>query len=135
MQFTVPQFIEKKPKIVGPFTFEQFIFVFSAAGVCFFLYFVLPFSLFIIFAILLGFVSLSLAFVKVQGVPLPTVLKNFLIYLLSPKIFLWRRKVSHPKFTQVKREVVKEEKKERDLKMSENSRLKNLSSYIETKSK
>jgi len=53
MEFTVPQFIEKKAKIVGPFTFGQFLFIGIASGICLFLYFVLPLAVFIITSIVL----------------------------------------------------------------------------------
>ncbi|MFB6212783.1 MAG: PrgI family mobile element protein, partial [Candidatus Magasanikbacteria bacterium] len=34
-KFQVPQFIEQKPKIVGPLTLQQFIYLASAAAVSF----------------------------------------------------------------------------------------------------
>jgi len=27
MEFTVPQFVEREPKLIGPFTFKQFIYI------------------------------------------------------------------------------------------------------------
>jgi len=95
MQFTVPQFIEKEPKIVGPFTFKQFIFIGIAGGVCIFLYFTVPLPVFIITAAILLTAAFALAFLKIKGIPLPAVIKNFFFFLFKPKIYLWKKKGSN----------------------------------------
>ena len=71
MEFTVPQFIEKEPKIVGPFTFKQFIFIGIAGGLSIFLFFAVSFFIFIILAIILLGGAFSLAFLKIERISLP----------------------------------------------------------------
>jgi hypothetical protein len=91
-QFTVPQFVEHEPKIVGPFTFKQFIFIGVAAAICFVFYFATPFYIFIVASIFLMAGAFSLAFLKSGGRSLPVVLKNFFFFSLSSKIYLWKKK-------------------------------------------
>jgi hypothetical protein len=70
MRFTVPQFIEHEAKIFGPLTFRQTVFMGSAAGASFFLYFSLAktnFSLFLIIVIALMAVASSFFFFKNRG--------------------------------------------------------------------
>lgn len=91
MQFQVPQFIETEPKIVGPLTLRQFMYVGVAGLLVFFLFFILkPFFWFIIAAIV-GLAALALAFGKYRGLRLTIVLKNILFYLWQPKLYLWKR--------------------------------------------
>jgi len=69
MEFTVPKFIEKEARIVGPLTFKQFIFIGAAGAISIFVYFVLPFYLFIIAVIILLGGSFALAFLKMGKLP------------------------------------------------------------------
>lgn len=137
MQFTVPQFIEQETKIVGPFSFKQFIYVAIAAGLCVFLYFVLPLYLLIIVALLLVGGALAMAFYKKEGIPLPKVIAGFFTFLFKPKIYLWKKKGTSPKFLQKekeeKRTKTEEEPKGPQLKIHKSSNLSELLKYIETK--
>jgi hypothetical protein len=136
-QFTVPKFIEMEPKIIGPLTFKQFIFVGLAGAICFVLYFTLAktsFFLFVMATIFLVGGSLILAFLKIDGRPIPLVLQNFFSFFLSSKIYLWKRKMSPPPI--MKREGPKTEKEEAPTpKIASKSRLKNLSAKIELRTK
>jgi len=135
MEFTVPQFIEKEPKIVGPFTFKQFIFIGIAGGICIFLFFTVSLFVFIIMTIVLLGGAFALAFLKVGKTSLPLFIKNFFAFLFKPKVYLWKKKTSPPKF--IKEEKVKEEKEEIEekskLKVSTGSRLDELFTRLETK--
>lgn len=136
MEFTVPQFIEKEPKLIGPFTFKQFIFVAIAGGACFFLYFSIGkknLPLFIVIGTILFGGALALAFLRIKGYTLPIFIKNFFVYTVSPKIFLWRRKILPPKIRKIKRFEKTEVEKEATLKMAEKSHLQRLSTQVETK--
>ena len=138
MQFTVPQFIEQETKIVGPFSFKQFIYVGIAAGLCVFLYFVLPLYLFAIIAVILIAAALAMAFYKREGVPLPNVVAGFFTFLFKPKIYLWKKKGAPPKFLQKEKEEESSEKEKGEpkgpqLKIHKSSNLNELSKYIETK--
>ncbi|HDY73240.1 MAG TPA: PrgI family protein [Candidatus Jorgensenbacteria bacterium] len=93
-QFQVPQFIEEKPKIVGPLTLTQFFYIGGAAaiGILAFYTINIPFLSFLIAAIV-GAVGLSLAFVKINGLPLPSLIGAALTYWQKPKRYAWKREL------------------------------------------
>jgi len=136
-QYVVPKFIEHKPKIVGPLTFQQFLFIGGAAAICFILYWTLPFFFFIMASMVIMTIGAGLAFGKIGGRSLPVVLKNFLSFTFGPRIYLWKKKTGlPPKF--------KEKKVEPELKKAEEmpvptavgkSKLKDLSTQVETGTK
>ncbi len=134
MEYIVPQFIEREPKIFGPFTFKQFIFIGSAGGISIFLYFTIKsFALFLISAIILMGGAFALAFFKRGGFPLPKLIQNFFVFLAKPKIYLWGKKTIPPKiFSKTEKP---EEEEESVLKIAEKSRLRNLYTLLETKPK
>ena len=131
MQFTVPQFIERPAKIVGPLTFKQFIFVGIAGGICIFLYFTAPFSVFVGAVIVLGGGSLALAFLKIERIPLPIFIKNLFVFLSKPKVYLWKKKAVPPKI--IKKELPEKEAKKTPPKIASKSLIRDLSTRIETK--
>lgn len=136
MRFTVPQFIEYEAKIIGPFTFKQFVYIGLAGAVCFVLYFSVPFYLFIISCVVLGGGALSLAFLKIGGRSLATIIGNFLRFKLTPKMYIWRKK--EQVITVFKKEKIKkkeEPEEELPLKIAGNSQLKKLKTKIETQTK
>lgn len=137
MRFTVPQFIEHEAKIIGPLTFKQFIYVGIAGAICFILYFIAPFYIFLTACFFLGGLSLVLAFLRIGGRTLPTILGNFLRFNLSSKIYIWKK--SEAPIMAFKKEVKKKEppadKETLPLKIAEKSQLKKLRTEIETKTK
>lgn len=139
MEFPVPQFIEMETKIVGPLTWRQFIFVGGAGTIIFFLYFIIKhFYLFLAIAFVLTVSSIGLAFVKIGGHPLPSVLMNFITYTLSSKLYIWKKKPIRAKLVYKKEKVrIKKEKPEEGpvLKVTGKSHLKELSTQVELKTK
>lgn len=136
MRFTVPQFIEYEAKIVGPLTFKQFVYIGIAAAICFILYFSVPFSIFLVSCVILGSIALALAFLKIGGRGLPTLVGNVLKFSLTPKMYIWRK--SEKPIMVFKKEIKKEAKEteeELPLKIAEKSRLKKLHTQIETNTK
>jgi hypothetical protein len=138
MRFQVPQFIDYEMKIFGPFNFRQFIFVATAGAICFVLYFTISFAKFLLITIILMGGTCALAFIKIEGRPITTILMNFLKFSVSSRIYLWRRKEIAPKFVKINMVSKKEEKKEEEkdtlpLKIAGGSRLKNLFNQIETR--
>ena len=134
-QFTVPKFIEMKPKIVGPLTFTQFIFIGGAAAICLILYFTLPFYFFLLATIVLMLGSFALAFLQIEGRSLPVILQNFFSFLFSSKIYLWRKKTLAPKIIEkIKPEKITKEEGTTP-KIIEKSRLTELSTRIETRTR
>lgn len=134
MRFTVPQFIEHESPIIWIMTFRQFIYVGTAGAVCFFLYFTLAkknFPLFILISVLLLSAGSALAFLKIGGRGLPTILMNFFRFSISPKIYIWK-KTDKP-VEVLKKEIKKEGIPETTLKAAGESRLNKLSTKVETK--
>ncbi len=132
MRVNVPKFIEREAKIVGPLTFKQFTYMIVPCGALFLLYFILPFYLVIILAIILIIAGTFLMFFKVEGISLPTVLKNFILFSSAPKLYIWRKKSFSPKM--IKQKEKKEEVKEKQFELPKitKSKLKSLASRIET---
>ena len=92
MNFQVPQFIEVEDKIFGPLTFKQFIYLAGGAGAIFIIYTILP-SLWlgIWFIVPVALLALALAFYKVNNRSFIFVLEASFRYLLSAKLYLWKR--------------------------------------------
>lgn len=133
-QFTVPKFIEHKPKIVGPLTFQQFIYVGIAAGVSFFLYFTVHFFIFVVSSIILFSVGTALAFIQIGGRPLPEIIKNFFGFSFAPKLYLWKKKMGPPpKLIQEEKPKPKGIGEVTTPTIVGKSHLKNLSNKIETR--
>ena len=130
-QFTVPKFIEHEAKIVGPLTFKQFIYVGIAGAICFALYFTVSFFIFILASIVIMLMGFALAFWQTGGRSLPNVLKNFLFFSLTPKIYLWKKKSGLPPKIIEKKEELEETEEAPVPKIVGKSRLKNLSTEIE----
>ncbi|MDP3947416.1 MAG: PrgI family protein [bacterium] len=91
MQFQVPQFIETENKIVGPLTLRQFLYLAGAGGVSFSFFFLIETWLWLVTTALLGAIGVSLAFVTINGRPLPAILRAALSFYWKPHFFLWQR--------------------------------------------
>lgn len=137
MRFTIPQFIEHEPKIVGPLTLRQFTYIAIPGAICFVLYYITTPFVFYTACIVLGGIGLTFAFLKVDNISLPTLIVNFFKYTLSPKMYLWRKKETKKEVFE-EEVVIRKEKLPEDelpLKIGGDSRLKKIKTKIETKSK
>lgn len=138
MRFTVPQFIEHEAKIIGPLTFKQFVFIGAAGAICFVFYFTIGqgnFLLFLVLSILILGAGAGLAFLKIGGRGLPTILANFFRFILDSKMYIWKK--GRTSIAPFKRIEIKKEVKEGELplKTAEASQLKKIRTQIETKTK
>ncbi len=91
-QYPIPQFIESEGKIVSFLTFRQFFILIGGGAVCFVLYYLLPFFLFVILAVLIGLLVAATAFLKVDNVSVVTILFNFLTFSTKSKSYMWQKK-------------------------------------------
>ncbi len=105
MQFKVPQYIDVEDKIFGPFSFRQFAYLVGGGGLVYLLWTLLPFYAGIIPIILIGGLSFGLAFIKINGKPLISIMEAGFFYMVKRKLYLWK-----------KEERVKEVKKEETVK-------------------
>lgn len=90
-QFQIPQFIEEEAKIIGPLTIKQFGFLAVAGGISFALFYVFTFALWLAVSVILGGGAAALAFVKVNGQSLPSIILAGFSFLWQPKRYLWQR--------------------------------------------
>lgn len=89
MQYQVPQFLEIEDRIVGPFTFKQFMYMAGGAGFGFITYTSLPFMLFVLIGIPLVAFFFSLAFLKPGGKPFIYTVENFIQFTFGSKLYMW----------------------------------------------
>lgn len=136
MQYQVPQYIQKETKIVGPLTFRQFIYLGLAGGIIFILYFTvgrINFTVFLLVTILLFTAASLLAFLRIEGRELPTVMENAFNFFLASKIYVWKKKTMPPKIILKKLATRKTEaKKGPSLKIVGRGQLKDLAAKIGT---
>ena len=132
MEFTVPKFIEKEAKIIGPLTFKQFLCLVIPGTTVFIAYYAnLHIVLVVFLAIILMGGGLAFAFLKIGGRSFPVVMKNFVTFYPSSKLYVWKQKAIPPRI--IKKEKEKEKKKEDVIAPTiTNSKLGNLSSKIDT---
>jgi len=91
MEYPLPQFLEIKPKIVGPFTFRQFLYFLAGGLILLYFYFTKPWQTFLLMTVIVMTISAILAFVKVQGYPIPTLIVRAFGFLFKSKIYIWKK--------------------------------------------
>lgn len=92
MQFQVPQFIEVEDKIFGPLTTKQFFYVLGGAGIIFLMYLFLEIWLVIVLGLPIIAFAVSLAFLKINGVPFVKVFVNAFGFAVSKRLYLWKKR-------------------------------------------
>lgn len=91
MQYHVPQFLEVEDKIFGQLTFKQFLYIFGGLGLAYLAYTYLKIYLSIpIIGAAIAF-SFCLAFIKVNNKPFIFVVDAFTRYVLSPRLYIWKK--------------------------------------------
>ena len=132
MRFQVPQFIEHEPKVVGPFTFRQFIYIAVPSAMGFFLYFTAPFSIFAGGTALLVFIGFCLGFLQINGKSLPGLIVNILGFSISPKTYIWKKNMSRGNADALAKydETPQEQVISKQIKLTKESSLKNLSNQM-----
>ena len=91
MRFEVPQFIEVEDKIVGPFTWKQFVYLAGGGGFLVILYLLLPFLMFIILGLPIAALAGFLAFHRVNNRPFSSFLEAFFHFMTQERLYLWRK--------------------------------------------
>ncbi len=136
MQYPLPQFLQIKPKIAGPFNFRQLAYIVGGALICLIFYFTTTLFKFILISIPIMIASLVFAFAKIKGFPLPTILMRSFGFLFKSKTYLWQKK-ERPAYALPKKPEKKEEKEQEIAmpKIAGESRLKQVSNLIEIHSK
>ena len=91
MNFQIPQFIEEKPKIVGPFTLIEFFYLLIPGIISFISFYQFNTFLWIVITVIFGAIGITLAFIPINGQPAPAVIMSGLKYLWQPHIYIWKR--------------------------------------------
>jgi hypothetical protein len=91
-QFTVPQFIDVEPKIIGPITIRQFLIFLGAALIMFIFYKIFDFSTFVISSVLVFAISGTFAFLKINGRPFHYFILNLVQAVKKPSLRIWNHK-------------------------------------------
>ncbi|MBI4127572.1 MAG: PrgI family protein [Parcubacteria group bacterium] len=133
LRFQVPQFIEREARVVGPFTFKQFIYLGVPTAGAFFLYFIAPFFVFIFSTVVFLSVGFLFAFVNVGGRSFPTILMNFLHFSVGPKTYIWKKGetpliTSQAAYEEPAQEGIQKPK----VKLIKASKIKTLATHVET---
>ena len=92
-QFTVPQFIDVENQIIGPITTRQFLIFLAAAVIIGGSYKLFDFSLFLTITIIVSLISISFAFIKINGRPFHLFVLNLVQTLRRPKIRVWSNRL------------------------------------------
>jgi hypothetical protein len=91
-QFTVPQFIDVEPKIIGPITTRQFLIFLAAALLIFLCYKTLDFTSFVVVGVFIFALSGVFAFLKINGRPFHFFLLNLFQTFKKPALRVWNHK-------------------------------------------
>jgi hypothetical protein len=129
--FTVPKFTEMETRLVGPLTFKQFVFIAGTAAICFLVYHSVPRFLAWPLVLVIAALGLTLAFLKIGGIPFHQVFFEGAKFLLVPKKLVWGKGSKRGTAPWKEMEIKKEEKGQ--LKIKKESELKNLLVKVETK--
>jgi len=133
-QYPIPQFIESEGRIISFLTFRQFFILVGAGVICFILYYILPFFLFAVIAVVIGLLAAAIAFLKIDDTSIVTLLLNFALFSMRSKSYIWKRSDAPFPFKNTNDEDVKNI---REFTASEQnaSRLDNLKKIVELSKK
>jgi len=133
-QYPIPQFIEQEGKIAFFISFRQFFYLVGAGVICFFLYFILPKTLFIIASIIIGLIAMAVAFIQINGVPILTMIMGAIGFSIGGHDYTWKKKESPYPFKPIRRTQIKKIEQAPVL-QAQASQLKRTRTQIEMKTK
>lgn len=93
-QYSVPQFIEAEAKINPFLTFRQFFILTGGGSICLAIYYIFPFFIFVFLAAIVVFAVVLLGFLKIDNMPVATILFNFVRFSRGSKNYTWQKKES-----------------------------------------
>ena len=90
-QFTVPQFIEREAKILGPITVRQFLICLVGFGLGFLAFKFSDFELFIVEAVIIAGLTVLFAFVPINGRPFHYFILAIVGSLKRSRVRVWKK--------------------------------------------
>jgi len=133
-QYPIPQFIEQEGKIAFFISFRQFFYLCGGGVICFILYYVLPFGIFVVLSLIIMGGAGALGFLQINGMPLTSILLSSVGFLAGTKNFTWQKKESAFPFKAIKRIQIRKIEEGPVLK-AQTSMLKKIHTQVETKTK
>lgn len=100
--FQVPQFIEDESKLVGPFSFVQIFILVGGCGIALLVYNLFIKIISIPIALIIVFLTISLATLKVHDFPLYKMLIHIVKHFVLPKSYLWKQPSAKQPFVENK---------------------------------
>ncbi|MEI8174508.1 MAG: PrgI family protein [bacterium] len=94
MQFKVPQFLDIEDKLIGQFTFKEFVYLAGGAGLCFIIYKLLGLFLGAIPILIVAGIAIALAKYKPNNRPFIDMIESAFNYLVQSKLYIWKRRKS-----------------------------------------
>jgi hypothetical protein len=115
-QFVVPQFIDVEDKILGPITVRQFLIMLVGGMTLVVAFRFADFAIFAVLALIIGGITLTFAFVKVNGQTFHYFLLNLLQTWRKPSTRIWKKQYSQDELEYLRKknaniEYTKTEKK------------------------
>lgn len=91
-QYPIPQFIEEEGKIISFLTFKQFFALVGGGALCAILFYTVPFIVFGISSIFIGFLVAIIAFIKVNNESVASLFMHFIGFSIGKKNYVWNKK-------------------------------------------
>ena len=133
-QYPVPQFIQQEGRIIFFLSFRQFFYIVGAGVICFFIYYILPWPLFVIVAPLVFGGAAAFAFLKINNMSLAEMLFSSIGFSIGGKSYVWKKQESPYPFRPIKRTPIKKLEKEAIL-QAQPSQLKKIKTNVEMRTK
>jgi len=131
MQFNVPQFIDIEDHIVGPLTAKQLGWLAMGGVIVLVLWSLLDFSAFILGAVIVGVLSVLMAFFKPYGLPMFHFVKASLFFIFRPKVYIWKRKAEKIKLAKTTKKINPRNSLKTTPKVVTKSRIENISQILD----
>lgn len=136
MQYKIPRYIDYQGKIFGPASFKQFLFLLAGMIIIGILWLIVDsLFFFLLLALLVGGITIALAFGKINGQPLVIMIGRYILFTVSgSKTYFWEKKDIPPKA--IKRKEISDDDKEESKKglptTQRKGRLEKMAKKIET---
>ncbi len=130
-QYPVPQFIDRDTKLAFFISFKQTLYLVAGGVLVFIFYHTLPGFIFFVLSTFVMIGAFALAFVKIDGIPLTSLLLGRIGFVTGKKSYTWKKKENpYPFQSSSVKKSDKMEEKEDSLSLGKGSKLKDKKSQI-----
>ena len=89
MQYAIPQFIDVEDKVIGPLTVRQFMYLIAGVVLMVFWWSIADLTLFIFLSVITVGIAGTMAFLKINGRPIPAYAASVLQFFTKPRLRVW----------------------------------------------